>query len=827
MVRHPMATLARTGRRVLAALDRRRMQGPLRAYVEGLNDCGAIRGWAFDPRDHDRVLDVGLYLGDRLLAQTRAGRMREDVRARMDAPLHCGFEIRLSPALMGQILGAAGRLSLRSIGADGRRLGDLALPALDAAHAAMQAGGMAAMRLLLGGPVGRLAGLLADPAPDAPRPPLVPHQAMFATAPIIPGVPATAHSAYLDHARYRARRDEAFDLQGDPEGDDRYLRWYLTQYRNGQFRVPLGRQEIAHLNAPQGAMTRAMAWALADQPAMQAAMATDSAEGRLDLMFWWANIGAPQIHAEDCLVPPAMVDALCAPASDGPVPLTAFAARLHRAMPILAALPVDGAQGRGDLYLAMMAMAADRPDLLRYIPAGFVDAALDDGRFARFINALRPDTAPLAITRAAWAGAMRARQFDPDTRAFTTFDAHGNRFEAAALRADPAQPRVDVQLIGPLAKASGLGQATRLSARMLAQTGLTVRHVDFDLDNPAPEGFSDTVALGRYGPARVNLIHLNAESVPQALAFQPDVFSGAYNIGYFFWELDQQALCHYLGVELLDEIWVSTEFGATAYRPAAGHRPVTTIGMCFEDPGPIDRSAARAFVQRRFGMGPQDYICLVAFDSYSYVQRKNPVATVQAFLRAFDGVAQARLIIKTQNRDAVFDPVQIALWKQVHALVQSDPRITLVNETMQYADLLQMKAGVDCYLSLHRSEGWGFGMIEAMNLGVPVVCTGYSGNMDFCTADTAWLVDYTMTGLAPGDYIFVRPGAVWADPDPAHAAAQIRAAYDNPAERHRRAAAAQAFVRANFSQAAIARRYGARLAQILAARHEQGANHGD
>ena len=127
-----------------------------------------------------------------------------------------------------------------------------------------------------------------------------------------------------------------------------------------------------------------------------------------------------------------------------------------------------------------------------------------------------------------------------------------------------------MQLIGPLAKTSGLGQATRLSAEVLRATGLDVRGVDFDLDNPAPEGFSSDTMIEPYGPARINILHLNAESTPLAYAYQPDVFSGAYNIGYFFWELDRPALCHYLGMELLDEIWVSTEYGVSIYRPDAG-----------------------------------------------------------------------------------------------------------------------------------------------------------------------------------------------------------------------------------------------------------------
>jgi len=178
-------------------------------------------------------------------------------------------------------------------------------------------------------------------------------------------------------------------------------------------------------------------------------------------------------------------------------------------------------------------------------------------------------------------------------------------------------------------------------------------------------------------------------------------------------------------------------------------------------------------------------------------------------------VPQARLVLKTQNRDSVFDTVQVNIWDQVDTIIATDPRIVVMNETLSYRDLLRLKAGSDVYISLHKSEGWGFGMIEAMNLGVPVVCTAYSGSMDFCTPETTWLVDYEEMLLRQEDYIFVRRGSKWAEPSVESAAKQLRAAYDDPAERAARAKAAQDHIRSSFSTEAIAERYGRRLREIL------------
>ena len=106
----------------------------------------------------------------------------------------------------------------------------------------------------------------------------------------------------------------------------------------------------------------------------------------------------------------------------------------------------------------------------------------------------------------------------------------------------------------------------------------------------------------------------------------------------------------------------------------------------------------------------------MAFDSFSFVQRKNPLGVLQAFMAAFAADTQVRLVIKTQNRARVHDPVQSRIWDAVDKAVAADARIVVIDETLPYADLLSLKAGSDCSLSLHKSEGWGFGMIEAWRL---------------------------------------------------------------------------------------------------------------
>ena len=391
------------------------------------------------------------------------------------------------------------------------------------------------------------------------------------------------------------------------------------------------------------------------------------------------------------------------------------------------------------------------------------------------------------------------------------FTSEGHRSEFARLDPPSGEP-VEIQIVGPFSRASGLGQATRLSAQVLETAGYRVHRADFTLDNPSPKDASRTSSPA-FRTAPVTLLHLNAETLPLAAAYLPDVFSGSYTIAYPFWELDSPASCHALGLELVDELWVAPAFGVSVFQPHTD-RPVCAVGMSYEALPPFPHDDARAFLQKVAQIKNGTFIFLASFDSYSFLKRKNPLGVVAAFTRAFHNQADVRLVLKTQNRARVSDPAQAELWRALDAAIERDPRIVLIDATLPYEDVLRIKAGADAYVSLHRAEGWGFGILEAMGLGTPVVATAYSGNMDFCSSDTCWLVDYSLAEVAPGDYIFTHPGQRWADPDISSAAAQFRAVYENASLRERRVAAAQIRAQREFSLQAIATRYSARLQQI-------------
>lgn len=817
-----------------------------RGHVDGVVD-GVLSGWVAPTRPGHGTLRVGVYTPRGVIAETTANIFRDDVAAAGVGNGGHGFAVPLDDVLRKSIAEAGGRVTVRVLEPFRAVLGELKLhPPGETGRPAGAIARPTSLRQALHGDVERLIALFEADA-TAPRfpphpPRLAPHRALFERRDHLhPGANLPAPmTAYADYTRYRYKLDAEFDVRRDPEEALHFLMWYLGGYstlRQGR-RVPLSREMIEALNEPQRvpgqrfALTRAT-WAYLPGVKPISHSVDFANPDWVDwAVYWWSIHQARAMYVEDCLVPESYAGRLArVPGGEAhqPRPLSVFLIRFCAENPAFSGLDLSCEDDRRQLVLAVLLMSVGRPDFLRYIPPATLEALIGragsrrtDTPFADFVAQMTGGRVA-RLSAAAFAHVLRQRGYDLEAGRFLGFTPEGHRLEAARLPAPGPGGDVDIQVIGPFEKASGLGQATRLSAAALRETGYSLNFVDFDLDNPAPEGFSTRTAVSSYRPARVNLLHLNAESVPLAFAYQPDVFSGAYNIGYFFWELDTPAACHYLALDMLDEIWVSTEYGVSIYRPATD-KPVVNVGMCVEDVPEIDRADARRFALKKLGLEGDPFIFLTVFDSFSFVQRKNPVGTVKAFLAAFpEGDEDVRLVVKTQNRAKVTDPVQIRIWEEVDALTMHDPRIRVIDETLTYAELLRFKRGCDAFVALHRSEGWGFGMIEAMNIGLPVLCTAYSGNMDFCSDQTAWLVDFEEVELEPDDYIFVRPGQKWAEPDIDHAAQQMRAVWKDPAARAARARAAREKAAREFSAGPIGARYKDRLDEIFRAEGKRSA----
>ncbi|MFP7572470.1 glycosyltransferase, partial [Marivita sp. S2033] len=769
---------------------------------------------------------VALYDGRMRLAEALACQFRADLRDAGLAGGACGFSLAL-PAEAGL---------LRVCRLDGPRpveIGRLRLGPTPRGQTRPPRRG--ALTEALGPGITALRGAPL-PAPTAPAP-LTPRQALL----FEPTDPATGAPlpdplcAYMAYARPRYRLETEFGWETAPEEAAHFLNWMLTAYApmRAPLKVPLSGRAIQWLNAPlvmpgqRARLSRATWGALIGAAHLRQGMDVADPDWLDRITYWWAVHQARAIGAEDCLVPDAYVARLAAlpEGQDGLFPLSRYLLCWRAEVPALGALDPASLEDRRQITLAAMLRAAERPDTLRYLPRASVETLLSEDASGQtplgaFLNTLDGRSGPLQ--RAHYAAVLKGRGYDMAARRFTTRTAQGHRLHATALAAPALHgARVDVQVIGPVAKASGLGQATRASVAALKAAGIAPQVVNFDLDNPAPNIKTSCIEPQSARPARFSLLHLNAESIPLLTAYAPDITDGSHTTAYMFWELTRPAACHALALRMVDEIWAASDHGRAIYA-GAFDGPVQVMGLANQIAPQADPLAARAALVARTGFDPGGFLCMASFDSFSFVQRKNPLALVRAFAEAFPQ-GGAQLLLKTQNRARVSDPAQMAVWAEIDAATRGDPRFRILDETLPHGDLLTLTAGADAYLSLHRSEGWGFGMIEAMALGVPVLATGYSGNLAYSDESTAFLVPATEVAPAPSDYIFTPEGGLWGAPDHGAAIWALRQMQANPALRARKAHAAQARVLRDFSPEAVGARYAARIKAVLGQSKGQAA----
>lgn len=378
---------------------------------------------------------------------------------------------------------------------------------------------------------------------------------------------------------------------------------------------------------------------------------------------------------------------------------------------------------------------------------------------------------------------------------------HGNH-SATTTQGQLAQ---GVNLIGHVKSENGLGEHVRLTARAMSLTDIAYGLFDFAVGIPARQQANYDPALLLHCPRySINLMHLNADRIPDLLFYAGEtLFTDHYNIIYPFWELARWPDAWRPALALFDEIWAPTRYIQQAIA-AVTAAPVKYMPMAIAKPEilPLTRS--------ELGLETDSTVFLSVFDAYSYVQRKNPLAAIEGFLQAFpDGHEKVQLVIKTMN--ARMDD---RLWLKVIRLAKTDRRIRVINQTMTRREVSTLLHLADVFVSLHRAEGYGLLMAEAMCLGKPVIATGYSGNMDFMTPETACLVNYRLIPVDDGEYLFAT-GQLWADPDIEQAADYMKVLHANPEQARRIGEQAAEYIYGLFSPSVLAPMYKQRLEQIM------------
>lgn len=342
---------------------------------------------------------------------------------------------------------------------------------------------------------------------------------------------------------------------------------------------------------------------------------------------------------------------------------------------------------------------------------------------------------------------------------------------------DPPVESFGVNVAGTLRTEHGLGEMGRAVLRAVEAAVIPVRAV-VDSHWMAERSRSDLAAPEPAGRPiyPVTVLAMNGNVTELALSSNPEIAHQRYVIGVWAWELPELPEFMLAGLAHLDEVWAISEFTRAAI---ARHTdlPVKAFPMPVLCPPAVARPARAAADPVTF---------LFCFDFNSTGGRKNPWGLVEAFARAFPDRANARLIIKATNGHR-----QPAARERLRHAVGADRRIELLESFLSVEDLDALYNRCDAYVSLHRSEGFGLTVAEAMARAMPVVVTDYSSTAEFVDAGTGWPVPYTLTEVGPG-WMPYPPDGVWADPDLDAAATAMRQIADDPAEALRRGAAARA-----------------------------------
>lgn len=349
----------------------------------------------------------------------------------------------------------------------------------------------------------------------------------------------------------------------------------------------------------------------------------------------------------------------------------------------------------------------------------------------------------------------------------------------------------------------GVGESVRCMARAADAAGLQSALINLKLHCINPQT-DDTFnrRLQEDNPYPVNVFHLDAP-VSRDIDHHhgPGFRAGKYNIGYWAWELPEfpDAWMHH--VNYFDEIWTPSRFSTEAI---AQKLPVPVLTM----PHAIAFTRPQGDFRRKYGLPADRFLFLFLYDLNSYSERKNPAAVLEAFRRSGLAGRGAALVIKVHNVTA-----NAADFERLRETAASLPGTTLITQTLSRAEIYELESACDCFVSLHRSEGFGLAVAESMFLGKPVISTDWSGTTDFVRADNACPVRATTVTLDRNHGPYAK-GQVWAAPDIDHAAWWMQQLLADRALVQKIGAAARASIEAKLSPAVIGQRYRQRLEAI-------------
>ncbi len=397
------------------------------------------------------------------------------------------------------------------------------------------------------------------------------------------------------------------------------------------------------------------------------------------------------------------------------------------------------------------------------------------------LQCLKTLTAEEVATRAAAAlpaGAIRCKRVVPNSNETITLNYYGEVFAS-----------------------SGYGQAARAYVHAFDAAGIRVHVIDTGARLHQVEDERIASLLGHDPHADFNLFH----GIPSFWA------RAAYRvrnvIAMTVWEADQMPQIWRNPLSHAIDVWLPSAFTIDVFTRDLGRAPYRLPHALFPRPN----GAMPAYTHSQFGVEPADF---VFYSIFEWQDRKNPHGLIEAFLKAFPDESDVVLLIKTSARFAN-EAQEVA--EQLRVETQSPARVILWCESFDETRMQALHARGDCYVSLHRGEGWGYPLFEAAASGKPIVATAYGGPLDYLDTKRHWLVRYTLLPVSR-PYFLYRPSMNWAEPDLDHAREGLRWVYEHRVEARAAAEEAAHELRTSFSLERIGEAAKARLIELKKAR---------
>ena len=334
-----------------------------------------------------------------------------------------------------------------------------------------------------------------------------------------------------------------------------------------------------------------------------------------------------------------------------------------------------------------------------------------------------------------------------------------NRFRANRSRHDANVPE-GMNLVAYIRADMGLGVAARGMAAAFEAAGVPFNVVNMEHGNYSAQTDHSwahkEVAHSGYD---VTVVCVNPDnSFYLRTQFPPELLGERYVIAHWYWELPEMPDEWMSEFEYTDEVWAASNFikdAISAKAPVPVVRVPTVVNL---KPGKKLSRVDLSLPERRF-------LFLAMFDTKSVLERKNPLGVVRAFKKAFpNDVERVGLILKFNNPDYE-QPEMRAVREEIRGL----ENVLVIDRLLTRDELTSLIDACDCFVSLHRSEGFGLGPAEAMSLGKAAIITNWSGNTDYMTADNCIAIDYQLVPLER-DYGPYKAHQHWAEPDLGHTA---------------------------------------------------------